>query len=89
MDNKHQHAADAVAALTALARGTRTVGAGTPAAHKEPDDFADWLTIVLVEVAQNVGGIDALLAGRPGSWEAAHLRDWLIAAGADHERTEK
>jgi hypothetical protein len=40
-------------------------------------DFAGWLASVLATVAAGVGGSDALLAGRPGSWEAAHVRDLL------------
>lgn len=33
-------------------------------------DFASILTGSLAAAAANVGGPDALLAGRPGSWEA-------------------
>lgn len=42
-------------------------------------DFAGWLTPVLARVAARAGGTEALLAGRPGSWEAAFLRDLLTA----------
>jgi hypothetical protein len=33
-------------------------------------DFADWLAHVLATVAARLGSTDALIAGRPGSWEA-------------------
>lgn len=49
-------------------------------------DFAGWLAGVLAHVAAGAGSIDALTAGRPGSWEAA-LVDQLVrgTAGADGE----
>lgn len=66
--------ATAIAALTTAARGTRTIGAGTPNEHTEPADFADIACHVLTAVAANLGGVDELLAGRPGSWEADLIR---------------
>lgn len=46
-------------------------------------DFADFVSLVL---AANVGGIEELLAGRSGSWEASYLRDLLTStAGMDGE----
>jgi hypothetical protein len=36
-------------------------------------DFGGWLSLVLVYVAARKGSVDALTAGRPGSWEAAHV----------------
>ena len=65
---------DAIAALTAAARGTRTIGAGTPYEHTEPVDFGEIACQVLTAVAANVGGVEELLAGRPGSWEADYVR---------------
>jgi hypothetical protein len=58
------HAA-AVTALTAAAR----------LRHPDGDriDFADLLASALASAAVNVGGADALIAGRPGSWEAAKV----------------
>jgi hypothetical protein len=50
------------------------------AAHREPN-FAEWLTTVVAGVAGNLGGVDELLAGRPGSWEAAAIDTWLESAG--------
>jgi hypothetical protein len=51
------YTAQAVAAVTAAAR----------AEH----DFGGWLSLVLVLAAAQLGSIDSLTAGRPGSWEAA------------------
>jgi hypothetical protein len=33
-------------------------------------DFGGWLSLVLVRAAAQLGSLDALTAGRPGSWEA-------------------
>jgi len=46
-------------------------------------DFADFLTHVLAATAANVGGPDHLLAGRPGSREAAHLEELVRGAMGD------
>lgn len=51
-----------VAAVTAAAR-LRHPQNGQP-------DIADFLADALASAAANLGGVDALLAGRPGSWEA-------------------
>lgn len=50
-------------------------------------DFADFLASALGAVAANVSGPDELLAGRSGSWEAAHIADLLAGVvGDDPER---
>ena len=78
--------ADAIAALTKAARQRRTIGAGTPNDHSEPVDFGEIACHVITTVAANVGGVDALLAGRPGSWEADHVRRMVISTAGDNER---
>lgn len=55
----------AITALTAIARSTHPGGA--------PVDFADALADIVTTVAANVGSLEQLLAGRPGSWEADHV----------------
>lgn len=40
-------------------------------------DFSSILTASLAAAASNVGGPEALLAGRPGSWESAYISDLL------------
>lgn len=40
-------------------------------------DFAGWLARVLARVAARKGSSDALIAGRPGSWEASFV-DQLV-----------
>ena len=76
--------ATAIAALTTAARRRRTIGAGTPNEHAEPADFAEIACHVITAVAANVGGVETLLAGRPGSWEADYVRQIVLStAGED------
>lgn len=78
--------AQAIAALSDAARQRRVVGAGTPSEHTEPDDFAGIACHVLTAVAANIGSVDELLAGRPGSWEAALIRQAVEGtAGTDDQ----
>jgi hypothetical protein len=50
----------------------QAVAAVTEAARAETD-FGGWLSLVLVLVAAQLGSLDDLTAGRPGSWEAEHV----------------
>lgn len=43
----------------------------------EPGDWAEFVSLALAGAAANAGGIEAALAGRPGSWEADHVRNLL------------
>jgi hypothetical protein len=43
----------------------------------EPADFAEFLTLAVASTAANVGGVEELLVGRPGSWEADYVRNML------------
>lgn len=74
----------AIEVLTAAAQQTRVRGGGTAAAAAEPVDFADLAAQVLTAVAANVGGVDMLLAGRSGSWEADLVRR-LVEGTAGYE----
>ena len=74
---------DAIAALTEAARGTRAIGAGTPYEHSEPVDFGEIACHVLTAVAANVGGVERLLSGRPGSWEADYVRQIVLSTAGD------
>ncbi|MDV7195253.1 XRE family transcriptional regulator [Mycolicibacterium fortuitum] len=79
---------DAVRVLTEAARLTNQPGRQKADGSWEPDPHADPLAIdwgafvtdALAGAAANIGGIDAILAGRPGSWEAAVVGDALRAA---------
>ena len=91
LDTLPQIADRVIALLTRAARMQRptrpfdapgAAAADVPA--PEPIDFADFVVPVLAAVAANRGGVDALLAGRPGSWEAAKLGDLLISAGCEN-----
>lgn len=75
--------ADAIAALTAAARQTRMRGAGTAHATVEPVDFGEIACHVITTVAANLGGVDELLAGRPGSWEADYVRQIVQSTAGD------
>ncbi len=44
------------------------------AAVRAQHDFGGWLAAVLSSVAADLGSSHALTAGRPGSWEADHIR---------------
>jgi hypothetical protein len=78
--------AQAIEVLTALARQTRVRGRGTEAEATEPIDFADLAAQILTTVAANLGSVEALLAGRPGSWEADLVRKIVNGtAGEDGE----
>lgn len=52
--------------------------------RREPADFAEFVAQALVAAAANVGGVEAVLAGRPGSWEADAVRQLLVGTvGSD------
>jgi hypothetical protein len=64
---------------------TEITGAGngdyTSAAHRailqavrDEHDFGGWLASVLASASADLGSTEALTAGRPGSWEAEHVR---------------
>ena len=75
----------AISALTALARQTRVRGAGTECESVEPVDFAEIACRVITTVAANVGGVEALLAGRPSSCEADYVRQIVAGVAPEDE----
>jgi len=75
----------AISALTALARQTRVRGSGTENETVEPVDFAALACHVITAVAANVGSAEALLAGRPGSWEADCVRQIVASTAPEDE----
>src|SRR4051794_1886149 len=78
--------AAAVRVLTAAARLRRPSGGGTDQETTVPADFAEFVSLAVAGATANVGGIDAVLAGRPGSWETGYLRDMLVSTvGWDEE----
>lgn len=56
---------------------TRQAVTAVLAAARFEHDFAGWLADVLAQVAGQLGSSDALIEGRPGSWEA-DLVDQLV-----------
>ncbi len=56
------------------------------AAHQAGLDIAEWVAGVLARAAATLGSTEALLANRPGSWEAGHVRRLLAGTvGEDDE----
>ena len=53
---------------------TGAAHAAVLAAVRAEHDFAGWLAGVLATVAADLGSTHALVDGRPGSWEAEHVR---------------
>lgn len=91
--------ADAAAVMTEAARLRRrtlrpVTGADGAVQRWEPDprqtepaDWAEFVTEVLAAAAANIGGIEESLAGRPGSWEADHVRQMLFSTvGEEQDR---
>lgn len=85
---------DAVSVLTEASRLTnqpmRQTSSGQFEADPDPRaalriDWAAFVTEALAGAAANAGGIDTILAGRPGSWEAAVVGDVLRAAAGHDE----
>jgi Helix-turn-helix len=53
---------------------TRQAASAVIRAARAEHDFAGWLAQVLAAAAGQLGSSDALTEGRPGSWEAALVR---------------
>lgn len=49
-------------------------------------DWAEFVTLALAGAAANIGGIEAVLAGRPGSWEAEGVRRLLTSTVGHDEQ---
>jgi hypothetical protein len=89
--------ADAIRVLTEAARLTRPLPGSAAAAPatgqpvsvtsgREPADWGEFVSRALAGAAANIGGIEAILAGRPGSWEADGVRNLLTSTvGHDEE----
>ncbi|SMX86918.1 hypothetical protein BSP109_02160 [Brevibacterium sp. Mu109] len=78
--------ADAIGVLTEAARLRHPVlqqvapGAGQPDPNRlDQSDWAEFVSQALAGAAANFGSVDAILAGRPGSWEADSIRNLLLA----------
>jgi hypothetical protein len=54
-------------------------------AARTGSDFAEFATHAVAGAAANLGGIEELLAARPGSWEAHHVRE-LLTATVGHDQ---
>jgi len=67
------HRRDAIRALTALARETE-------------HDFPGVIAGIFAQVAGNLGSSYAVIASRPGSWEASHIEGLLSGTVGDDDR---
>jgi hypothetical protein len=83
---------DAVAALTEASRLTNQPVRHNSSGRWEPDpdpaaalpiDWAEFVTRALAGAAANVGGVEKILSGRPGSWEATRVRETLHSTVGD------
>lgn len=85
---------DAIAVLTEATRLTNQPMRQNGSGGWEPDpdpraalpiDWAEFVTLALAGAAANVGSIEKILAGRPGSWEADVVRHALQASVFDNK----
>jgi hypothetical protein len=65
------------------AQAVEAMLAAVAIASGDGQDFAEWLSHVLARVAAMSGGVEALVAGRPGSWESDKVRDFVHATAGD------
>jgi len=63
--------------VTAAPEYTRQATAAITQAARSEHDFAGWLAQVLAAAAGQLGSSDAMIKGRPGSWEASFV-DQLV-----------
>src|SRR4051794_6990211 len=73
--------ATAMRVLTEAARLRHFTGAGTDQEATVPADFAEFVSLAVAGATANVGGIDAVLAGRAGAWGAGYGRGLLVSTG--------
>ena len=72
----------AVTALTEIGRRAQPDEHG----HRHGPDAAEVICTVVAAAAANLGGVEVLLAGRPGSWEADRVRGMVAStAGVDDD----
>src|SRR5207245_2485454 len=72
--------------LTEAARTTVSWCDSDGREHRQRADFAEFVTCALAGAAANVGGVEEILAGRSGSWEADQMRQMLQSTiGCDEE----
>lgn len=79
-------AAEVMAEEQGMTGTDRRAAEAVLAAHQAGLDIAEWVAGVLARAAATLGSTEALLANRPGSWEAGHLRALLAGTvGEDDE----
>jgi hypothetical protein len=78
--------AEAIAVMTEAARLTWTRIDRDGRTVTVKGDWAEFVSLALAGAAANVGGIDDALAGRPGSWEADHVRSLVTSTVGEDEQ---
>lgn len=78
--------ADAVRVMTEAARMTwwRADGPGDRVVVRS--DWAEFVALALAGAVAHAGGIENVLAGRPWSWEADHVRQLLFSTVGQEEQ---
>jgi hypothetical protein len=75
--------------IDALTEAARLTWPPRDGVHRQPVDWAEFVTNALAGAAANVGSTEQALAGRPGSWEAAGVRGLLAGTvGPDDEHLQ-
>ena len=74
-----QFLSNAVKAFTAAARLHWTLRAPDGSVDSGPCDWAEFVGLALAGATANIGSLEAILAGRPKSWEADGVRNLLTA----------
>ena len=78
---------DAVAVLTAAARLTWIGDRRDGTRSARSCDWAEFVSLALAGAAANMGSVESVLAGRPGSWEADTVRTLLRSTvGPDEQQ---
>jgi len=77
---------DAVRVMTEAARLPWSRAGGGGGSVEVHTDWAEFVTLALAGAAANAGGIEDVLAGRPGSWEADQVRQLLICTVGHDEQ---
>jgi hypothetical protein len=58
---------------------------GLATAHQAGEDVAETIARALAHLASELGGSERVLANRPGSWEASHIRGLLAGTLGDDD----
>lgn len=72
--------------LTGAVRLGRPTSDAAGDERRAPIDRAEFVTLALAGAAANIGHVEAVLAARPGSWDAECVRQLLISTVSDDDQ---